>query len=238
MTDYHFVSTWRLLAPIQRVLEEVFHTERWPSWWKYVHRVEELDPGDADGLGRRQHLVFTTRLPYRLGFDIQVRHLQPPTSLEAVATGELEGVGRWTLTPDDGGTLVRYEWDVRTTRWWMNLAAPGRPAGVHLEPRRAHARGRPEPGPPAGRRAGAAELRVATRATSTNPRMGLSPDCAAGAGGCAAAAARIATTGSLTSCGGRPITVGGVVHHLETLTGKRSPSGARPPKRLTEASQR
>jgi hypothetical protein len=129
MTDYHFVSTWRLQAPIERVWEEIFHTERWPSWWKYVHRVDQLDPGDADGLGKRQHLVFTTRLPYRLGFDIQVRHLQPPTTLEAVATGELDGVGRWTLTPDDGGTLVRYNWDVRTTRWWMNLAAPlARPA--------------------------------------------------------------------------------------------------------------
>jgi hypothetical protein len=81
-------------------------------------------PGDADGLGKRQHLLFTTRLPYRLGFDIQVRHLEPPTTLEAVTTGELEGVGRWTLTPDDGGTLVRYDWDVWTTRWWMNLAAP------------------------------------------------------------------------------------------------------------------
>jgi hypothetical protein len=124
MTDYHFVSTWRLQAPIEQVWEEIVHTERWPSWWKYVHRVDQLDPGDADGLGRRQHLEFTTRLPYRLGFDIQVRHLQPPTTLEAVATGELEGVGRWTLTPADGGTLVRYNWDVRTTRWWMNLAAP------------------------------------------------------------------------------------------------------------------
>ena len=131
MTDYHFISSWRLQAPIERVWEEIFHTERWPSWWKYVHRVDQLDPGDADGLGKRQHLVFTARLPYRLGFDIQVRHLQPPTSLEAVATGELDGVGRWTLTPEDGGTLVRYDWDVRTTRWWMNLAAPlARPAFV------------------------------------------------------------------------------------------------------------
>jgi Polyketide cyclase / dehydrase and lipid transport len=124
MTDYHFVSTWRLQAPIEQVWEEIFHTERWPSWWKYVHRVDQLDPGDADGLGKRQHLVFTTRLPYRLGFDIQVRHIQPPSTLEAVATGELDGVGRWTLTPDDSGTLVRYDWDVRTTKWWMNLAAP------------------------------------------------------------------------------------------------------------------
>jgi hypothetical protein len=129
MTDYHFVSTWRLQAPIERVWEEIFHTEHWPSWWKYVHRVDQLDPGDADGLGRRQHLVFTTRLPYRLGFDIRVRRIEPPTTLEAVATGELDGVGCWTLTPDDGGTLIRYQWDVRTTRWWMNLAAPvARPA--------------------------------------------------------------------------------------------------------------
>ena len=48
-----------------------------------------------------------------------------------MVTGELDGVGRWTLTPVDGGTLVRYDWDVRITRWWMNLAAPvARPACV------------------------------------------------------------------------------------------------------------
>lgn len=124
MTDYHFVSSWRLQAPIDQVWEEIFHTERWPSWWKYVHRVDQLDPGDADGLGKRLHLVFTTRLPYRLGFDVRVRRIEAPTILEADATGELEGVGRWTLAPDDGGTLVRYDWDIRTTRWWMNLTAP------------------------------------------------------------------------------------------------------------------
>jgi hypothetical protein len=45
MTDYHFVSTWRLQAPIEQVWDEIFHTERWPSCWKYVHRVDQLDPG-------------------------------------------------------------------------------------------------------------------------------------------------------------------------------------------------
>jgi hypothetical protein len=35
------------------------------------------------------------------------QYLQPPTTLEAVATGELDGVGRWPLTPDHGGTLMR-----------------------------------------------------------------------------------------------------------------------------------
>lgn len=59
-----------------------------------------------------------------------VRHrVQPPSRLEAEATGELEGVGRWTLTSADGGTLVGYTWDIRTTQWWMSLLAPvARPA--------------------------------------------------------------------------------------------------------------
>jgi Polyketide cyclase / dehydrase and lipid transport len=129
MAEYHFVSRWWIRAPIERVWEEIFHAERWPSWWKYVDRVDELEPGAADGVGRRQQLLFKTRHPYKVGFDVRATRVQPPSTLEADATGELEGTGRWTLIPDDGGTLVRYNWDVRTTRWWMNLLAPvARPA--------------------------------------------------------------------------------------------------------------
>jgi uncharacterized protein YndB with AHSA1/START domain len=124
MAEYHFVSTWQIQAPIERVWEEIYHTERWPSWWKYVVGVDELEPGAADGIGKRQHLLFRTRLPYTLGFDARLTRVQPPSELEAETTGELEGTGRWTLTPADGGTLVRYYWDIRTTRRWMNMLAP------------------------------------------------------------------------------------------------------------------
>jgi hypothetical protein len=124
MAEYHFVSTWQIQAPIERVWEEIYHAERWPSWWKYVVGVDELEPGAVGGVGKRQHLLFRTRLPYTLGFDVRVTRVQPPSELEAEATGELAGTGRWTLTSADGGTLVRYTWDVRTTRWWMNLLAP------------------------------------------------------------------------------------------------------------------
>jgi uncharacterized protein YndB with AHSA1/START domain len=129
MAEYHFVSTWQIQAPIERVWEEIYHAERWPSWWKYVIRVDEREAGAADGVGKRLRLLFRTRLPYTLGFDVQVTCVQPPSRLEARAAGELDGTGRWTLTATDGGTLVRYDWDVRTTRRWMNLLAPvARPA--------------------------------------------------------------------------------------------------------------
>ncbi len=124
MAEYHFVSTWQVQAPIEQVWEEIYHSERWPEWWKYVVGVDELEPGAADGVGKRQRLLFRTRLPYTLGFDVRVTRVQPPSELEAEATGELEGTGRWMLTSADGGTLVRYYWDIRTSKQWMNLLAP------------------------------------------------------------------------------------------------------------------
>lgn len=124
MAEYHFVSIWPINAPIERVWEEIHHAERWPSWWTYVAGVEELEPGAADGTGKRMRLLFRTRLPYTLGFDVRVTRVHPPSELVAEATGELAGTGRWTLTPVAGGTVVRYNWDIRTTRRWMNLLAP------------------------------------------------------------------------------------------------------------------
>jgi Polyketide cyclase / dehydrase and lipid transport len=124
MTEYRFVSIWQVQAPIERVWEEIYHAERWPDWWKYVIGVHELEPGDADGVGKRQRFLFRTRLPYTLGFEARLTCVQPPSKLDAEATGELAGTGRWTITPADGGTLVRYDWDVHTTKRWMNVLAP------------------------------------------------------------------------------------------------------------------
>ncbi len=38
--------------------------------------------------------------------------------------GELAGTGRWRLFEQDGVTAVTYEWNVATTKRWMNLLAP------------------------------------------------------------------------------------------------------------------
>ena len=41
-----------------------------------------------------------------------------------VGAGELEGEGRWSLRAEGERTVVRYDWQIRTTRWWMNGLAP------------------------------------------------------------------------------------------------------------------
>jgi hypothetical protein len=43
---------------------------------------------------------------------------------EAHAFGDLEGTGRWELTQEPALTHVRYDWNVRANKAWMNLLGP------------------------------------------------------------------------------------------------------------------
>ncbi|SRR5258707_1304532 len=83
----------------------------------------------------RRHLSLTwkSRLPYRLIFDMETTRVEPMSIIEGRAIGELQGVGRWTITHEAGVTTARYDWKVETTRPWMNLR-PDRPTLLSLEP--------------------------------------------------------------------------------------------------------
>ena len=63
-------------------------------------------------------------LPYRLTFDMRVTRIEPLVCLEGTASGELEGHGRWSFRKEGAITVVCYDWQVRTTKRWMNLLAP------------------------------------------------------------------------------------------------------------------
>jgi len=118
-------------APIDRVFDAIVAVEEWPAWWRGVESatmIECVDDGDASGsggVGSRHRFRFRSRLPYSLTFEMVVTALDRPRLLVGRASGELEGTGRWMLRPDgEGATRVTYEWNVRTTRWWMNLVGP------------------------------------------------------------------------------------------------------------------
>ena len=124
MSRYEFITIWRITAPLQDVWDEIYHSERWPRWWRGVERVEELQPGDARGIGSIRRYTWRSKLPYKLTFNMRVTRIEPPTLLEGVAEGELSGTGRWQLHSEGDITVVRYDWQVETTKRWMNLLAP------------------------------------------------------------------------------------------------------------------
>jgi carbon monoxide dehydrogenase subunit G len=124
MADYHYVSTWQLRAPIGQVWTAISDLDHLPDWYPAVHQVQTLAPGDDQGVGARVRYGLKGRLPMRLAFEATVTRVDPPRQLELRAEGDLAGTGRWDLEQHDGLTSARYTWDVRTTKPWMNLAAP------------------------------------------------------------------------------------------------------------------
>jgi uncharacterized protein YndB with AHSA1/START domain len=124
MAGYRFLTTWVIAAPIERVWDVLYESERWPEWWRGVERVEVLERGDAQRVGELARYTWKSRLPYRLEFDIRTTRVERPYLCEGRAQGELAGDGRWRLFEGGDGTAVTYEWLVQTTRPWMNAVAP------------------------------------------------------------------------------------------------------------------
>jgi uncharacterized protein YndB with AHSA1/START domain len=124
LAQYRFLTTWLLEADRERVWDAIYESERWPEWWKGVEEAEKLEEGDQAGVGQFGRYVWKAKLPYRVEFFIRTTNVERPHLLEGDATGELAGVGRWRLFEEGGLTAVVYDWNVGTTRAWMNLLAP------------------------------------------------------------------------------------------------------------------
>jgi hypothetical protein len=124
VASYSFLTTWCLESPLEPVWDLIYDAERWPSWWRGVESVEELEPGAELKLGSLSRHVWRSRLPYRVHFDSRTTVVEPLRLIEGKADGELRGTGRWRFFESDGVTAVLYEWEVETTKAWMNLMAP------------------------------------------------------------------------------------------------------------------
>ena len=121
---YRFLTTWLLESPREPVWDAIFDQRSWPSWWRGVKDVIELDPGDETGVGSHSRLTWRSRLPYDLVFEARTRVVEKPHLIEAEAFGELIGQGRWRLFEQGAITAVTYEWNVSTGKRWMNTLAP------------------------------------------------------------------------------------------------------------------
>jgi uncharacterized protein YndB with AHSA1/START domain len=122
--DFHLITEWTLDASIDAVWDLLTTPEDWPQWWKAVKRVDLLHKGHLDGTGSLRRMTWATALPYVLSFDMRTMKIEPKTLIEGQASGELDGLGRWTLRADGDRTHVRYDWIVAVSKPWMRLCAP------------------------------------------------------------------------------------------------------------------
>jgi hypothetical protein len=124
MADYSFRTVWHFHAPLEDVWDTIFETDLWPTWWRGVEKVELIRKGDPNEIGTVKRYTWKSKLPYRLVFDMRITRIERYAVIEGVASGELDGTGLWTFSNANGVTTVRYDWNIVTTKRWMNFLAP------------------------------------------------------------------------------------------------------------------
>ncbi len=123
--EYRFRTQWRVLGTAREVADVLADARELPRWWPSVYlRVEELEPGGEDGVGRRARMHTKGWLPYTLDWELAVVESRHPHGFTIEAEGDLAGRGVWTLEEVGAFTLVTYDWRVRAKKPLLRLLSP------------------------------------------------------------------------------------------------------------------
>lgn len=122
--EYHFETRWTFDATRDEVWSVISNIRSYPDIWSDFKRVQ-VRVGDGRSVGSIIDAETRGSLPYSLKYTLEVLEATEPAHLLLKSTGDLQGTGRWELTPaGEHRTDVVYYWDVTTTRRVLNLLAP------------------------------------------------------------------------------------------------------------------
>jgi hypothetical protein len=115
--DYEFLTVWRVAGTINEVKGVLGDAEALPRWWPSVYlSVAEIDKGGDDGVGRAVALHTKGWLPYTLRWTLRITEPITDSGFALVASGDLEGTGRWTFAQDGPEVVITYDWRISATK--------------------------------------------------------------------------------------------------------------------------
>jgi hypothetical protein len=112
-SHYRFVTHWRVKGTCEEVYRIIEDVTAFPRWWPAVWlRVEVLERGDADGIGKVVRFTSKGWLPYILQWTGRTVEKKFPSLAVLRASGEFDGEGRWTFRADGPHVDVKYVWAI------------------------------------------------------------------------------------------------------------------------------
>ncbi len=114
--DYHFITHWLVEGSIQEVVEILADATDLPRWWPSVYLdVQELAPGDEQGIGKVISLYTRGWLPYTLRWQFRVAEVgSEGFSIES--SGDFDGRGVWTFAQRGPVVDIVYDWRIRADK--------------------------------------------------------------------------------------------------------------------------
>ena len=120
-----FRTHWRVPGTLDEVAAVLGDPESFPRWWGAVYLAADIvEPGDAQGLGRRARFHSRGFLPYTLRWTGTVLSADPPHGWTIAAEGDLVGQGVWHLVQDGPVADIRYDWTVAVEKPGLRQLAP------------------------------------------------------------------------------------------------------------------
>ena len=115
-SDYHFITQWRVEGTLEEVAAIITDRDALTRWWPSVYlEVEEIEPGDASGLGKVVRLYTKGWLPYTLRWQLRVAEIRPD-GFTLEASGDFTGRGIWTFAQDGPWVRITYDWRIRADK--------------------------------------------------------------------------------------------------------------------------
>lgn len=95
--------------------------DEFQDWWPWLEefRLE----GDTLKAGSVLTGVVAPPLPYRMRIRVELVRCEPPTLIDAVIHGDLEGVARLEMQPSEVGTRAEVAWTVEMMQRPMRVAS-------------------------------------------------------------------------------------------------------------------
>ncbi len=110
--DYHFITQWHIPGKVEEVTDIIRDNESLVHWWPSVYlRIDELTPGDTEGIGKVLDLYTKGWLPYTLHWQCRVSAIHDD-GFSLIASGDFEGRGIWTFKQNGPIVDVIYDWKI------------------------------------------------------------------------------------------------------------------------------
>jgi len=125
MNSYHFVTEWRVEGTCGEVADVLGDPVGLARWWPSVYlNVEEIEPPQPSGAGRRVRLITKGWLPYTLHWEFVVTQSRYPSGFTIEASGDFVGRGEWTFVQEGPIVRITYDWSIAAEKPLLKLFTP------------------------------------------------------------------------------------------------------------------
>lgn len=105
----------------QKLWDTIQEVDKFQEWWSWLEEFR-LEGGTLKA-GSVLTGVVAPPLPYRMRIRVELVRCEPPTLIDAVIHGDLEGVARLEMRPSEVGTRAEVAWTVEMMQRPMRLAS-------------------------------------------------------------------------------------------------------------------